>query len=86
MTPPLDSVSTRSHTVVMSSVPAKGETMTPMRRAYLAAYDARELTRTRKQCQDAIRLAWPNRHGRRARIVISANVQTLRDLRAIHGA
>ena len=69
----------------MSSVNRKGNHMTATRRATLAAYGPRELARARHQCRDAIRHAWPNRGGRRARTVISANVQTLRDLRTIHG-
>jgi hypothetical protein len=49
--------------------------------AHLTALSDRERLKTRRDSEAALRLAWPVRETRRARIVIDANVTMLRNLR-----
>ena len=59
--------------------------MTSARRAYFLSLSAAEVSRTRKDCRVGIRVAFAGRHAmpRRARIVVGANVATLRDLASL---
>lgn len=59
--------------------------MTAARRDFFLSLSPSEVSRTRKDCRAGIRLAFAGRHQmpRRARIVIAANVQTLRDLASL---
>lgn len=43
----------------------------------------RGMTAVRRDCRTALRTAWPHRQSRRAKIVMRANIDTLRDLRLI---
>lgn len=58
--------------------------MTSARRDYFLSLSPAQAARVRRDARAAIRLAWNGRHNqpRRASIVISANVATLRDLAA----
>ena len=55
---------------------------------YIVGLQGTKLARVRRECRQSIGLAFAGRHNqpRRARIVVSQNVRTLREIGLVHDA